>query len=72
MGGRGCWDGGWRLFDAGRSLTFTTLGWALIRAWALNRINTVPLLVSQPFLINIIQPKKLYQSNIVRFLFMHL
>ena len=36
-----------RLFEAGRLLTFPTyrmgayLRWALIRGWALNRINTV-------------------------------
>ena len=44
------WEGvGWggRLFEAGRSLTFSAFGmgaysrWALIRGWALNRINTV-------------------------------
>ena len=39
------WGG--RLFEAGRSLTFSAFGmgaysrWALIRGWALNRINTV-------------------------------
>ena len=44
------WEGvGWggRLFEAGRLLTFSAFGmgaysrWALIRGWALNRINTV-------------------------------
>ena len=52
---RACWmddmqssPWGWgRLFEAGRLLTFPTLRvgaylrWALIRGWALNRINTV-------------------------------
>ena len=39
--------GGGRLFEAGRLLTFSTFRvgaysrWALIRSWALNRINTV-------------------------------
>ena len=39
------WGG--RLFEAGRLLTFSAFGmgaysrWALIRGWALNRINTV-------------------------------
>ncbi len=39
--------GGGRLFEAGRLLTFLTYRvgaysrWALIRGWALNRINTV-------------------------------
>ena len=43
MGGGGCG----RLFEAGRLLTFPTYRvgdysrWALIRGWALNRINTV-------------------------------
>ena len=31
MGVGGRWGGGGRLFEAGRSLTFSTLGWALIR-----------------------------------------
>ena len=44
------WEGvGWggRLFEAGRLLTFSAFGmgaysrWALIRGWALIRINTV-------------------------------
>ena len=41
------WGGGGRLFEAGRQLTFSafTMGaysrWALIRGWALIRINTV-------------------------------
>ena len=44
-GGR--WGGGGRLFEAGRLLNFSTfrmgayLRWALIRGWALIRINTV-------------------------------
>ena len=44
--GREVWWGG-RLFDAGRLLTFSAFRrgaysrWALIRGWALNRINTV-------------------------------
>ena len=44
-GGGGKWGG--RLFEAGRLLTFPTYRvgaysrWALIRGWALNRINTV-------------------------------
>ena len=39
--------GGGRLFEAGRLLNFSTFRvgaysrWALIRGWALNRINTV-------------------------------
>ena len=37
-GGEG---GGGRLFEAERLLTFLPIGWALIRGWALNRINTV-------------------------------
>ena len=46
LGGGGV-DGGGRLFEAGRLLTFPTFRvgaysrWALIRGWALNRINTV-------------------------------
>ena len=45
--GVGGGDGGGRLFEAGRLLTFPTYRvgansrWALIRGWALNRINTV-------------------------------
>ena len=45
LGGGG--RGGGRLFEAGRLLTFPTYRvgaysrWALIRGWALNRINTV-------------------------------
>ena len=41
------WGGGGRLFEAGRLLTFSTFRmgaysrWALIRGWALIRINTV-------------------------------
>ena len=44
--GRG-WGGGGRLFEAGRLLTFSAFRmgaysrWALIRGWALIRINTV-------------------------------
>ena len=47
LGGGGGVDGGGRLFEAGRLLTFPTFRvgaysrWALIRGWALNRINTV-------------------------------
>ena len=45
---RACWTdgGGGRLFEAGRLLTFSTFRvgaysrWALIRGWALKRINT--------------------------------
>ena len=46
-GGERRWGEGGRLFEAGRLLTFFTfrvgayLRWALIRGWALNRINTV-------------------------------
>ena len=42
---------GGRLFEAGRLLTFPTYRvgaysrWAHIRGWALNRINTVPLVM---------------------------
>ena len=45
MGGR--WGGRGRLFEAGRLLTFSAFRvgaysrWALIRGWALIRINTV-------------------------------
>ena len=41
------WGGGGRLFEAGRLLTFAAFRmgaysrWALIRGWALIRINTV-------------------------------
>ena len=41
------WGGGGRLFKAGRLLTFSAFRmgaysrWALIRGWALIRINTV-------------------------------
>ena len=41
------WGGGWRLFEAGRLLTFSAFRmgaysrWALIRGWALIRKNTV-------------------------------
>ena len=43
------WGG--RLFEAGRLLTFSAFGmgaysrWALIRGWALNRINTVVVVI---------------------------
>ena len=46
MRGKG-WGGGGRLFEAGRLLTFSAFRvgaysrWALIRGWALIRINTV-------------------------------
>ena len=33
--------GGGRLFEGGCLLTFSALGWTLIRGWALIRINTV-------------------------------
>ena len=42
------WGGSGRLFEAGRLLTFPAFRmgaysrWALIRGWALIRINTVP------------------------------
>ena len=45
MGVGGRWGG--RLFEAGRLLSFSAFRmgaysrWALIRSWALNRINTV-------------------------------
>ena len=45
--GRGCGGGRRRLFEVGRLLTFSTFRmgaysrWALIRDWALIRINTV-------------------------------
>ena len=51
MGGGG-WGG--RLFEAGRLLTFSSFRmgaysrWALIRGWALIRINTVGLFQSPP------------------------
>ena len=41
------WGGGGRLFEAGRLLTFSAFRmgaysrWALVRSWALIRINTV-------------------------------
>ena len=49
MGRGGLWGAGERLFEAGRLLTFpaSRMGacaysrWALIRVWALIRINTV-------------------------------
>ena len=47
MGGSGRGGGGRRLFEAGRLLTFSAFRmgaysrWALIRGWALIRINTV-------------------------------
>ena len=47
MGVGGKWDGAGRLFEAGRLLTFSAFRmgtysrWALIRGWALVRINTV-------------------------------
>ena len=43
----GWWGGGGRLFEAGRLLSFSAFRmgaysrWALIRGWALIRINTV-------------------------------
>ena len=46
--------GGGRLFEAGRLLNFSTFRvgaysrWALIRGWALNRINTVYWIASAP------------------------
>ena len=49
-GGEG-WSG--RLFEGGRLLTFWTFSvgvysrWALIRRWAVNRINTVNLLLTR-------------------------
>ena len=42
---------GWRLFEAGRLLTFSAFRmgaysrWALIRGWALIRINTVSFII---------------------------
>ena len=42
---------GWRLFEAGRLLTFSAFRmgtysrWALIRGWALTRINTVSFII---------------------------
>ena len=41
LSGRG-WGGVRHLFNAGRLLT-STLEWALVRGWALIRINTVSL-----------------------------
>ena len=47
---------GGRLFEAGRLLTFSALRmgaysrWALIRGWALIRINTVPQMTLKPTL----------------------
>ena len=44
----GWWGGGGRLFEAGRLLSFSAFRmgaysrWALIRGWALIRVNTVP------------------------------
>ena len=42
---------GWRLFEAGRLLTFSAFRmgtysrWVLIRGWALTRINTVSFII---------------------------
>ena len=47
MGVGGKWDGDGHLFEAGHLLTFSAFRmgtysrWALIRGWALVRINTV-------------------------------
>ena len=55
--------GGWgrdgRLFEAGRLLTFSAFRmgaysrWALIRGWALIRINTVNKKMGRPFFLTI-------------------
>ena len=55
---------GWRLFEAGRLLTFSTFRmgaysrWALIRGWALIRINTVilPKMQSMPNNAHLLTP----------------
>ena len=51
----GGWGRGGRLFEAGRLLTFSSFRmgaysrWALIRGWALIRINTVPMVTAVSF-----------------------
>ena len=63
FGGGGGGGGGGRLLEAGRLLTFPTyrmgayLRWALIRGWALNQINTVPLTIQMSILFSISQLK---------------
>ena len=58
------WWGG-RLFEAGRLLTFSVFSmgaysrWALIRGWALIRINTVPTLSLQDLKSNTIIYRKI-------------
>ena len=61
MGAGGRWGG--RLFEAGRLLTFSAVSmgaysrWAVIRGWALIRINTVvPTRFSHFFLLNDFSP----------------
>ena len=54
------WGGSGRLFEAGRLLTFPafTMGaysrWALIRGWALIRINTVCVFDSHDEIVEIV------------------
>ena len=53
----GWWGGGGRLFEAGRLLSFSAFRmgaysrWALIRGWALIRINTVSFLCDKPSIL---------------------
>ena len=67
--------GGGRLFEAGRLLTFSAfrmgayLRWALIRGWALIRINTVSVNLDSLLLVSsVAHPKSLIMSVTLAYL----